>query len=1003
MRDFRTIDFETWLFRPGRMAPKPVVLAVGGDDGERLNVGDDMRRTLVRFYDQASHGIPVVGQFIAYDNAVAMEAWPELTKPIFSAYDAGGIVDTAVTEKLIDIARGRLGTDGRGYSLEDMAKRRLGLTMNKFTWRMRYADLDGVPLPQWPEGARDYPLGDVRATGALLRDQYARAEKISYSLPDLAAQCRGSFALHLMACWGVRTDGAFLERSRAAVARGLDVLRPELRRAGLMDARGKRSNKALQEIVVSEMGARTPRTPKGRACIDADTLEDLTAPAARLWVAYAGLEKLDSTYFEPLQEGVSLPIHARYDSLKESGRTSCVAKGTLIDTVRDVAVFPKGVPIEDVRAGDRVYCFDFEGRLRIRPVREAGMTGTREVVRIRWRGQGRKHRGHLDITPEHLVRRSTGEFVRADSLQPGDSLAALSRGVSAGYARMWATNVGEIGREHRLVFSEVFGSIPEHVHHHNGNKLDNRPENLEGMTSREHCSKHASNPSSELRAKRADAMRARWARGEIEPRRGVYAANWLGLDRAWLLSELHSCGGSPTKLARTHGIDYTTLLKYFVLTNIDVAKVSRLFNRRGERLNRAFVQRVRGLFEARNTEKARIATGLGYYKFAELQRQLGFEPVYNHTVESVEILEDPLDVYDLVVAEHHNFIAGEICVHNCSSPNWQNLPRGTIGSTIARLDEPLLASVMSVIGPSFEDSARGAVVARPGFVLVSCDFDSQEMRCWAQACLTLVGHSRLAERYQQDPDFDPHAALASTCLLKIPEDEGLARKRAGDAAMKKARQSAKIPNFGMPGGMGVGGLIRYARGYGEQWADPKNCAGCAGAAAGDEYGGASKAHHCYARRLRDAWFHQWPEAREYFAFVDSVVGGGIGDITQLVSDRRRGSVGYCDAANTIFQGLAADASKAALYEVTRRCYSVETSALYGCRPTFFIHDEVIIEAPEWKAHEAAVEMEEVFIEQMSRYTPDVPVRASAHMMRRWHKNAATALDRGGRIIPWEDR
>lgn len=48
--------------------------------------------------------------------------------------------------------------------------------------------------------------------------------------------------------------------------------------------------------------------------------------------------------------------------------------------------------------------------------------------------------------------------------------------------------------EHRLVMEQKLGRFlrnNEIVHHINGNKLDNRPENLEVMTASEHCRLHA--------------------------------------------------------------------------------------------------------------------------------------------------------------------------------------------------------------------------------------------------------------------------------------------------------------------------------------------------------------------------------------------------------------------------------------------------------------------------------------------------------------------------------
>ena len=56
----------------------------------------------------------------------------------------------------------------------------------------------------------------------------------------------------------------------------------------------------------------------------------------------------------------------------------------------------------------------------------------------------------------------------------------------------------------------------------------------------------------------------------------------------------------------------------------------------------------------------------------------------------------------------------------------------------------------------------------------------------------------------------------------------------------------------------------------------------------------------------------------------------------FVGNRLRGLCRYTVAANTYFQGLASDASKAALWAVTYECYNVPSSPLYGCRPVIFL-------------------------------------------------------------------
>ena len=56
------------------------------------------------------------------------------------------------------------------------------------------------------------------------------------------------------------------------------------------------------------------------------------------------------------------------------------------------------------------------------------------------------------------------------------------------------------------------------------------------------------------------------------------------------------------------------------------------------------------------------------------ERADNYEILSNHNIYKIEYLESVYQVYDLEVEQYHNFIAGELCVHNCSEPNLQQIP-----------------------------------------------------------------------------------------------------------------------------------------------------------------------------------------------------------------------------------------------------------------------------------------------------------------------------------------
>lgn len=253
---------------------------------------------------------------------------------------------------------------------------------------------------------------------------------------------------------------------------------------------------------------------------------------------------------------------------------------------------------------------------------------------------------------------------------------------------------------------------------------------------------------------------------------------------------------------------------------------------------------------------------------------------------------------------------------------------------------------------------RECFVPRAGNIFLACDYDSLELRTWGQACLDICGYSTLAEQYQRDPDFDPHLYTAAS-ILKTTYEELLPRRH--DKEIKRYRSLSKIPNFGLPGGMGPTSLSDYA------YASFR-----------------IEISEGEARELTDIWKQTYPEHRDYFRHVNEVC--ETGSLVQLRSNRVRGNLQYCAAANSYFQGLAADGAKLALWRVSRACYLDDNSPLYGSRPVAFIHDEILLETSEIGYRDAAAELIKIMVEAMEVYTPDVPIRASATAMRRWRKD-----------------
>lgn len=299
---------------------------------------------------------------------------------------------------------------------------------------------------------------------------------------------------------------------------------------------------------------------------------------------------------------------------------------------------------------------------------------------------------------------------------------------------------------------------------------------------------------------------------------------------------------------------------------------------------------------------------------------------------------------------------------SCSSPNLQNLPK--------------------------ERGVRECYRARPGTVFSSVDYEALELHTLAQACLTLVGKSKLAEALNEG--VDPHLLLAVQFLLDgITYDEGKKiRKDEGHPRHKEvihARNMAKIANFGLPGALSAKTLVRYAK------------------------AGGIIVDLDAAMDLKAKWFKAWPEMKDYFKKIGSLLyigddGEEVGTAEQLFSARMRGGARYTALCNTMFQGLAADLAKVACYEVAKACYVPgHNPILFGSRSVVFVHDEIIMEHPIETAHERAMEQARIMIEAGRAFCPDVPLKAEPALMHFWTKDAVAVYDQNKRLIPWVEK
>lgn len=381
-------DTETFLIRPAKLAPELVCLSIAAWDGVWLYHVNDAYEPLTLYGKAAPPGRTAKEAFrwvlrepvsyglnVAYDVAVCLAQWPDLFEEVFEAYDADKIIDVGLSQRLIDIAHGKLKAmqAAYGYSLASLERRllkrdRSAQKEGPDIWRLRYRQLYNVPLSHWPTSATSYAVDD--AIGAREVGQYQWDSEDRKYMKDSPAQARAALSLQFMMCWGVMTDEQKIKKleeyagdkyweltdelvkpEHGGVVRGDDVIQRNLRWTKNIKAAKRRMVDVCREqdlpIKLTDTGYKkyiqylkkndsldeegeipfeivfNEEDIVNYASIDEDACRRTGDEILMAFSLRSQLHTVLYTHIEDLEKGIHTPIQPRYTTLVESGRTAC--------------------------------------------------------------------------------------------------------------------------------------------------------------------------------------------------------------------------------------------------------------------------------------------------------------------------------------------------------------------------------------------------------------------------------------------------------------------------------------------------------------------------------------------------------------------------------------------------------------------------------------------------------------------------------------------------------
>lgn len=311
-----------------------------------------------------AHDVQQGAQLGQASDGEALQAlvWDVLEQGLADEQDGGLpiIHDTILREKLYNLSTaGTIDTlHGRefSYGLHELVRRYFDVDISAFkvnatadgrvldadgvditgtakagaVWRLRYHELDGVPLERWPEPARQYAMDDATwARRIFVRQEEKRKPRYYGSMNSEGLQVYAETALRLYASTGMVVDRQQVGRVQDRIADVLKRVEQTLRLNGVVRPNGSVNTKVVQarvEDAWAKLGRMPIRTETGGICCDSEVQETISGvdPILDMWSERQSLMKIQSSFLPALS---GERIWTNYDGLKETGRTSSYGSG----------------------------------------------------------------------------------------------------------------------------------------------------------------------------------------------------------------------------------------------------------------------------------------------------------------------------------------------------------------------------------------------------------------------------------------------------------------------------------------------------------------------------------------------------------------------------------------------------------------------------------------------------------------------------------------------------
>ncbi len=331
-----SLDFETYLIGDGSIFPAPVCLSTYDGTNTQLLDKHEARVWLAQHLNKDN----LIAHNAVFECGVIITHYPELADLVFEALNNGLMHCTKINESLWNIQREKALF---GLTLAGLVKHYFETDISagkgEDAWRMRYSELDGIPISEWPKEAVDYAIDDSIWAYKVHNMQKPIAQALAL---------KSAVYLNLMGSEGFLVNRERVELLEKEIWEFLTPRYDFLVAEGFCDyiPRQKQPRKQVKKLkeYVESLNVDLMYTNKGGVATSGEALASyqtqVDSPVLKAFSELSRYEKILTSYIKNLK-CAKPKIYSQYSTTLNTGRTS--SSGSKLFSSLNIQQIPRAV------------------------------------------------------------------------------------------------------------------------------------------------------------------------------------------------------------------------------------------------------------------------------------------------------------------------------------------------------------------------------------------------------------------------------------------------------------------------------------------------------------------------------------------------------------------------------------------------------------------------------------------------------------------------------------